>query len=250
MTSLTESLELLKEQSKSKMMTAIEKMKELKGHLGSKTEEIAAGVLRITELEESLLSVNQEVVKYKSAMEKAMPKFRELKVQLDAKVSECDINEKENLQLKNRILELEGLGLGEKQNVMAPVDLLDMSDTNQATPSAIESVSGNDSVMSQSLVGVLHVESSRTTSDKNSDIVHAGNAKDQKDLMENDPKSKQYNERQIAEMVLLVAELKESNEDIKSKAALNEKALREEIETLQQVRTYPLHIMGDLLCNA
>ena len=238
MTALTDSLELLKEQSKSKMMAAIEKMKELKGHLGSKTEEIATGVLRITELEESLLSVNQEVVKYKSAMEKAMPKFRELKVQLDAKVSECDINEKENLQLKNRILELESQGLGEKQNMMVPADLLDISETNQAM--ATESIPGNDSLISQSVIGVLKVESSSTIASKDCDVVLVENTKDRKDFVENNPNCKQYDESEIAEMVALVAELKESNEDIKTRAALNEKALREEIETLQQVRTCAL----------
>lgn len=248
MTSLTESLELLKEQSKSKMMAAIEKMKELKGHLGSKTEEIAAGVLRITELEESLVSVNQDVVKYKSAMEKAMPKFRELKVQLDAKVSECDANEKENTQLKNRIVELEGLG--EKQMIVeAPVNLLCISDIDQSAASATESVSVpvHHPVISQQSSDAPKVGSSKAAAEQSANIVPAVNTEDQKDETQNSPDCKQLDEkeREIAELVALVAGLKESNEEIKNKAVLNENVLKGEIETLKQVSPLDIQQLSD-----
>ena len=60
--SLNLAIETLKEQSKTKMIAAIEKMKELKNGFNTKVEEVNAGNVRISELEQSLLLSNQDAL--------------------------------------------------------------------------------------------------------------------------------------------------------------------------------------------
>jgi chromosome segregation ATPase len=93
-------IDLLKEQNKAKMMTAIEKMRELKGHINTEKE-------KVTYLEESLEAANRDVAKYKGAMDKALPKFRDLKAELDMKSQEAISAVTECGLLKIKVAELE-----------------------------------------------------------------------------------------------------------------------------------------------
>lgn len=140
---LTESLELMKEQSRTKMMAAIDKMKELKGNFITKVEEVNAGSLKIVELEATLAATNQEVLKYKGAMEKAMPKFRELKSELDAKIHENGFMQNEKSLLENKIKELEGTVKNHHQD-SAEENLLDISDIHESALSGFECIAGGN----------------------------------------------------------------------------------------------------------
>ena len=239
MTILTETLELMKEQSKTKMIAAIEKMKELKAGYSTKLEEVDLANTRITELEEALSNANQEVSKYRGAMEKAMPKFKELKAELDTKTMEKNTACEENIALTQKLQEL-----NEKlqKNMDANNDLIDVSDSSDlgsSVPEVRQKSQGAESLtnpvdnfagLSQTL---LPNQANSVHNLLDVDFVNT-NTKDESSITSH-KEMKNADQDTIAELTQLVEELRSNKEEITANALLTESNLRSEIEALTQV---------------
>ena len=209
------------------MIAAIEKMKELKNGFNTKVEEVNAGNLRISELEQSLLLSNQDVLKYKGAMEKALPKFRDLKVELDEKSQEINRILNDNADLKSKLL----------------------LETNKQKSTNKE--------QQQQLIGdkfegetIMELESHRPQ------IISALSEKDSSAALSSTKEIPVINIHPSAvELTALVAELRVVNEDIKAKAELTETTLRVEIDSLSKVGavrvSVPVHVLvGYISCSS
>jgi hypothetical protein len=235
---LTETLEQMKEQSKTKMIAAIEKMKELKGGYTAKSEEVNTANSRITELEEALSNASQEVLKYRGAMEKAMPKFKELKAELDSKTMEKNAVCEENTALT---LKLQALYEKLEKNSDANNNLIDVSDSSDLNTSRaqINAAPHTPAAQTTALADFTGLTSTLTPVQASSTVdnlldVDYDHAQEvlptvQSDQIKNDEKET------IANLAELVAQLKASKEEIESNAALTESSLRSEIEALTQV---------------
>lgn len=228
MAALTESLELMKEQSKIKMMAAIDKMKELKGNFTAKVEEVNSGSQKISELEEALMLSNQEVLKYKGAMEKAMPKFRELKSELDAKMQENIVMQQENSLLRDKIKESEST-MESRTERSAEENLLDISDIHESALTGVEFISGgNPMKASSSSIAVSAAADSEDSHPSAAQTFAAGSLESE------------HTERREKDAVegleALIAEMKTKYEDLKTRAEMTEINLRKELEGLQQAR--------------
>ena len=204
------------------MIAAIEKMKELKNGFNTKVEEVNAGNLRISELEQSLLLSNQDVLKYKGAMEKALPKFRDLKVELDEKSQEINRILNDNADLKSKLL----------------------LETNKQKSTNKE--------QQQQLIGdkfegetIMELESHRPSALSEKDSSAALSSTKEIPMVNIHPSA--------VELTALVAELRVVNEDIKAKAELTETTLRVEIDSLSKVGavrvSVPVHVLvGYISC--
>ena len=235
---LTETLEQMKEQSKTKMIAAIEKMKELKGGYTAKSEEVNTANSRIAELEDALSSANQEVLKYRGAMEKAMPKFKELKAELDSKTIEKNAVCEENTALT---LKLQALYEKLEKNSDANNNLIDVSDSSDLEPSRARINAAPLTLAAQTttladLTGLtttlIPVQASNTVDnllDVDYDHTQAESTSAQNDQIKNDEKET------IVHLTELIAQLKASKKETEANAALTESNLRSEIEALTQV---------------
>ena len=234
---LTETLEQMKEQSKTKMIAAIEKMKELKGSYSAKVEELNTASTRITELEEALLNASQEVLKYRGAMEKAMPKFKELKAELDTKTMEKNAACEENVVLSQK---LQALYEKMQKNADSNNDLIDVSDSADGISSRMEVAQKPHTV--EKLTSSINDFTGLTTSPSpvqtntvqnllDVDIVHT---KEELSIIPEE-QMKNTDRETIANLTELVTQLKASKEEITANAALTESDLRSEIEALTQV---------------
>jgi hypothetical protein len=228
----------MKEQSKTKMIAAIEKMKELKGGYTAKSEEVNTANGRIAELEDALSSANQEVLKYRGAMEKAMPKFKELKAELDSKTMEKNAVCEENTALT---IKLQALYEKLEKNSDANNNLIDVSDSSDLEPSRAQINAAPHALAAQTttlsdLTGLsttlIPVQASNTVDnlldvdyDHTQDVLPTV----QNDQIKNDEKET------VVHLTELVAQLKASKEEIEVNAALTESSLRSEIEALTQV---------------
>ena len=229
----------MKEQSKTKMIAAIEKMKELKAGYSTKLEEVDLANTRITELEEALSNANQEVSKYRGAMEKAMPKFKELKAELDTKTMEKNTACEENIALTQKLQEL-----NEKlqKNMDANNDLIDVSDSSDlgsSVPEVRQKSQGAESLtnpvdnfagLSQTL---LPNQANSVHNLLDVDFVNT-NTKDESSITSH-KEMKNADQDTIAELTQLVEELRSNKEEITANALLTESNLRSEIEALTQV---------------
>lgn len=242
MSILTETLEQMKEQSKTKMIAAIEKMKELKAGYSTKLEEVDLANKRITELEEALSNANQEVSKYRGAMEKAMPKFKELKAELDTKIMEKNTACEANIALTQKLQEL-----NEKlqKNMDANNDLIDVSDSptdlGSSVPEVRQKSQGVESLtnavanfagLTQTL---LPIQGNSVHNLLDVDYVNT-NTKDESSITsQKEMKNTDQDQNTIAELTQLVVELRANKEEITANALLTERNLRSEIEALTQV---------------
>ena len=239
--SLNEALSLLKEQSKAKMVAAIEKMKELKASFNSKSEECSAGNIRITELEQNLLLSSQDVLKYKGAMEKALPKFRDLKIELDEKTKIAEELEIVNATLKERVSQLEVMqqmvmGQSESQQPEKQEEKEEDSKGENSSPLTAETqlidvdllTTHIDSGISVDTVPniPLHTVSDSTVS-ASDDLIHGYEL--------------QLSNRQdtIDELTAVITGLQGECEEARMQATQSEEDLRAEIQVLLKVRTYP-----------
>ena len=208
------------------MIAAIEKMKELKNGFNTKVEEVNAGNLRISELEQSLLLSNQDVLKYKGAMEKALPKFRDLKVELDEKSQEINRILNDNADLKSKLL----------------------LETNKQKSTNKEQ---QQQLIEDKFEGekILELESQRPQTSALSE-------KDSSAALSSTKEIPMVNIHPSAvELTALVAELRVVNEDIKAKAELTETTLRVEIDSLSKVGavrvSVPVHVLvGYISCSS
>lgn len=208
------------------MIAAIEKMKELKNGFNTKVEEVNAGNLRISELEQSLLLSNQDVLKYKGAMEKALPKFRDLKVELDEKSQEINRILNDNADLKSKLL----------------------LETNKQKSTNKEQ---QQQLIEDKFEGekILELESQRPQTSALSE-------KDSSAALSSTKEIPVINIHPSAvELTALVAELRVVNEDIKAKAELTETTLRVEIDSLSKVGavrvSVPVHVLvGYISCSS
>ena len=208
------------------MIAAIEKMKELKNGFNTKVEEVNAGNLRISELEQSLLLSNQDVLKYKGAMEKALPKFRDLKVELDEKSQEINRILNDNADLKSKLL----------------------LETNKQKSTNKEQ---QQQLIEDKFEGekILELESQRPQTSALSE-------KDSSAALSSTKEIPMVNIHPSAvELTALVAELRVVNEDIKAKAELTETTLRVEIDSLSKVGavrvSVPVHVLvGCISCSS
>ena len=228
----------MKEQSKTKMIAAIEKMKELKGGYTAKSEEISTANSRIAELEDALSSANQEVLKYRGAMEKAMPKFKELKAELDSKTMERNAVCEENAALT---LKLQALYEKLEKNGDASNNLIDVSDGSDLDSSSTQINAAPHTLAAQTIAladltglttTLLPVQASNTIDNLlDVDFHHTQEALPtvQNDQMKNADKEI------IVTLTELVVQLKASKEEIEANAAVTESNLRSEIEALTQV---------------
>lgn len=243
MATLTETLEQMKEQSKTKMIAAIEKMKELKAGYSTKLEEVDLANTRITELEEALSNANQEVSKYRGAMEKAMPKFKELKAELDAKTMEKNAACEENVALTQKLQELnERL----QKNMDANNDLIDVSDSSDlgsSVPEVRQKSQGAESLTNtvDNFAGLtqtlLPIQANSVNNLLDVDFVNT-NTKDESSITpqtHKEMKMKNADQDTIAKLTQLVVELRANKEEITANALLTESSLRSEIEALTQV---------------
>ena len=82
-------IEELKGQQKVKMDAAIVKLKEFKETIDTLRIDLSSKNTVVEELKVALDAAHHDVTKYKGAMENALPKFKELKEELEAKKSEC-----------------------------------------------------------------------------------------------------------------------------------------------------------------
>ena len=227
----------MKEQSKTKMIAAIEKMKELKAGYSTKLEEVNTANSRITELEEALSNASQEVLKYRGAMEKAMPKFKELKAELDTKTMEKNAACEENLALTQKLQELhEKL----QKNTDANNDLIDVSDSSSlGAPSAevvpppklLETLTNAVDNFTGLSATLLPIQANTV---QNLLDVDFGHTHEVLSITPNE-QMKNVDLDTIANLTDLVAQLKASKEEIEANAALTEGNLRSEIEALTQV---------------
>lgn len=217
---LTESLELMKEQSRTKMMAAIDKMKELKGNFITKVEEVNAGSLKITDLEATLAATNQEVLKYKGAMEKAMPKFRELKSELDAKIHENGVMQNEKSLLENKIKELEGAVKNHHQD-SAVENLLDISDIHESALSGVECIAGGNPMKTSG-------EKERSLSPVTQNISESSQEKE-----------KSEGDKDTADSLkAFIADLQAKYEDLRATAESTEISLRSEVTAMHQASAF------------
>ena len=221
------------------MIAAIEKMKELKAGYSTKLEEVDLANTRITELEEALSNANQEVSKYRGAMEKAMPKFKELKAELDTKTMEKNTACEENIALTQKLQEL-----NEKlqKNMDANNDLIDVSDSSDlgsSVPEVRQKSQGAESLtnpvdnfagLSQTL---LPNQANSVHNLLDVDFVNT-NTKDESSITSH-KEMKNADQDTIAELTQLVEELRSNKEEITANALLTESNLRSEIEALTQV---------------
>ena len=228
----------MKEQSKTKMIAAIEKMKELKGGYTAKSEEVNTANSRITELEDALSSANQEALKYRGAMEKAMPKFKELKAELDSKIMEKNAVCEENTALT---LKLQALYEKLEKNSDANNNLIDVSDGSDldtsraqinAPPHTLAAQTGALAVLT-GLTSTLIPLLARNTVDNLLDVDY-DHTQEVLPTVEND-QIKNDEKETIVHLTELVAQLKASQEETEANAALTESSLRSEIEALTQV---------------
>ena len=208
------------------MIAAIEKMKELKNGFNTKVEEVNAGNLRISELEQSLLLSNQDVLKYKGAMEKALPKFRDLKVELDEKSQEINRILNDNADLKSKLL-LET----NKQK----------STNKEQQQQLIEDKFEGEKIME------LESQRPQTSALSEKDSSAALSSTKEIPMVNIHPSA--------VELTALVAELRVVNEDIKAKAELTETTLRVEIDSLSKVGavrvSVPVHVLvGYISCSS
>ena len=208
--SLNLAIETLKDQSKTKMIAAIEKMKELKNGFNTKVEEVNAGNVRISELEQSLLLSNQDALKYKGAMEKAVPKFRDLKVELDEKSQEIIRIQNDNADLKNKLL----LEMNRQK-----------SPNKEHQQQLIRGKSEGEEILDGHEVESQRFQSLSGLSEEDSNAALSST----KDI----PMSNIH--PSAIELTALVAELRVINQDIKVKAELTETSLRLEIDSLSKV---------------
>jgi chromosome segregation ATPase len=212
---LTESLELMKEQSKTKMMAAIDKMKELKGNFTAKVEEVNSGNLKISELEATITATNQEVLKYKGAMEKAMPKFRELKSELDAKIQENVVMQNEKSLLENKITELESILKNRDQN-SAVENLLDISDIHESALSGVEFIAGGNP---------MKASGERSISPVTQTIPEDSQEKQSTEGRDKDG---------VDGLKAFITDLQAKYEDLRAAADVTESSLRSELKAMQQ----------------
>lgn len=215
MAALTESLELMKEQSKIKMMAAIDKMKELKGNFTAKVEEVNSGNLKISELEATITATNQEVLKYKGAMEKAMPKFRELKSELDAKIQENVVMQNEKSLLENKITELESMLKNRDQN-SAVENLLDISDIHESALSGVEFIAGGNP---------MKASGERSLSPVTQTIPEDSQEKQSTEGRDKDG---------VDSLKAFITDLQAKYEDLRAAADVTESSLRSELTAMQQ----------------
>lgn len=220
------------------MIAAIEKMKELKGGYTAKSEEVNTANSRIAELEDALSSANQEVLKYRGAMEKAMPKFKELKAELDSKTIEKNAVCEENTALT---LKLQALYEKLEKNSDANNNLIDVSDSSDLEPSRARINAAPLTLAAQTttladLTGLtttlIPVQASNTVDnllDVDYDHTQAESTSAQNDQIKNDEKET------IVHLTELIAQLKASKKETEANAALTESNLRSEIEALTQV---------------
>ena len=219
------------------MIAAIEKMKELKAGYSSKLEEVNTANSRISELEETLSRASHEVLKYRGAMEKAMPKFKELKSELDTRTMEKNAACEENAALTQKLQEMcEKL----QKNSDADDNLIDVSDyadlSNPTakvipTPQPIHTLTSTvDSFpgLATSLLP-MHVNTVQNLLDV--DFVQT----QEESTITTNAQMKNIDLETIASLTDLVAQLKASKEEITANAALTESNLRNEIEALTQV---------------
>jgi chromosome segregation ATPase len=225
---LTESLELMKEQSKTKMMAAIDKMKELKGNFTAKVEEVNAGSLKISELEATLAATNQEVLKYKGAMEKAMPKFRELKSELDAKTQENVVMQNEKSLLENKIKELESTVKSRDQN-LTEENLLDISDIHESALSGVECIAGGNPMKASER------ERERSLSPVAQSIPEDSQEKQKTDGNDKDS---------VDGLKAFIADLQAKYEDFRATVGETESGLKSELTAMRQAS-----IFAALICN-
>ena len=228
----------MKEQSKTKMIAAIEKMKELKGGYTAKSEEVNIANSRITELEETLSNANQEVLKYRGAMEKAMPKFKELKAELDSKTVEKNAVCDENAALT---LKLHALYKTLEKNRNANNNLVDVADSSDVDSSSTQISAAPHTLATQAtaladltgLTSTLLPVQASTTVDNLLDVDY-DHTQEVLPTAQSD-QIKDAEKETIANLTELVAHLKASKEEIESNAAQTESNLRSEIEALTQV---------------
>jgi chromosome segregation ATPase len=219
---LTESLELMKEQSKTKMMAAIDKMKELKGNFTAKVEEVNVGSLKISELEATLAATNQEVLKYKGAMEKAMPKFRELKSELDAKTQENVVMQNEKSLLENKIKELESTVKSRDQN-STEENLLDISDIHESALSGVECIAGGNPMKASER------ERERSLSPVTQSIPEDSQEKKKTDGNDKDS---------VDGLKVFIADLQAKYEDFRATAGETESGLKSELMAMRQASMF------------
>ena len=244
MSTLTETLEQMKEQSKTKMIAAIEKMKELKAGYSTKLEEVDIANKRITELEEGLSNANQEVSKYRGAMEKAMPKFKELKAELDTKTTEKNTACEANIILTQKLQEL-----NEKlqKNMDANNDLIDVSDNltdlGSSVPEVRQKSQGVESLTNtvDNFAGLtetlLPIQGNSVHNLLDVDFVNT-DTKDESSItsqIQMKMKNTDQDQNKVAELTQLIVELRANKEEITANASLTESSLRSEIEALTQV---------------
>jgi hypothetical protein len=220
---LTESLELMKEQSKTKMMAAIDKMKELKGNFTAKVEEVNVGSQKISELEATLAATNQEVLKYKGAMEKAMPKFRELKSELDSKTQENVVMQSDKLLLENKIKELESSLKSRDQN-SAEENLLDISDIHESALSGVECIAGGNPMKASG-----ERERERSLSPVTQNIPEDGQEKQKTEGRDKDS---------VDGLKAFIADLQSKYEDLRATAEVTESNLKSELTAMQQASAF------------
>ena len=85
----TKAIEELKEKQKIQLDKAVEKLKEFKGTIDTLRIDLSSKNTLVEELKVALDAATHDATKYKGAMDNALPKFKELKEELEAKKSEC-----------------------------------------------------------------------------------------------------------------------------------------------------------------
>ena len=210
------------------MIAAIEKMKELKGGFNTKLEEVNAGNIRISELEQNLLLSNQDVLKYKSAMEKALPKFRDLKVELDEKSQEIIRIQIDNTDLKSKLLLLESDQQKSQQQQEQQFERGREEEKRTVDSHIVKSqLKAVENAISVGL------ETSATIHENDGGSAASASGEDVLEEVLIDT----IHPSTVEKLTALVAELKEKNGAIKAEAELTETSLRTEIESLCKVRT-------------
>ena len=102
-TTLTEQkskLEAEKDELRAKALTLVQRCKQLE-ETAATTTAVAPSPLPSGELEKKLEETSAELAKYKATVDRAVPKLRELKAQLDAKTEECKRLEEQTAAMKS-----------------------------------------------------------------------------------------------------------------------------------------------------